>query len=92
MADLISPADMVRVKGIAPFEAQYAFAAWVEAMQAEAKAQGADLDRQGEDDPSIIVTADVCGGFGPPWPLLGERPTDFGLRAAAALFHFIKES
>lgn len=90
MAELISQADMVRPKAIAPFEAQYAFAAWVEMMREEAAAQGADLDKP--DDVAVIVTADVCGGFGPPWPLLGERPTDFGLRAAAALFHFIKES
>lgn len=60
-------------------------------MRAEAKAQGADLDQQGPDDPSIIVVRDVCGGLGPPWPLLGERPRDFGERCAVALFTLIKE-
>lgn len=86
MADLISPADMVRPKAIAPFEAQHAFAAWVERWQ--------ELEQ-----PTVETEADWARwaleqiqGFGPPHPLIEERPTDFGLRAAAALFHFIKES
>lgn len=91
MARSLTPEQMVMPKAFAPFEVAECFARWNELMRAEAKAQGADLDKVGEDDPSIIVIPAVCDGLGPPWPLLGERPSDFGERCAVALFHLIKE-
>lgn len=88
MADLISPADMVRPKAIAPFEAQHAFAAWAERWADESAA----IFLAGHEKPWEEQARAAVLGFGPPFPLERERPTDFGLRAAAALFHFIKES
>jgi len=87
MADLIPAADMVRPKAIAPFEAQHAFAAWAERWADES----AKIFLAREEPWETQARAAVMG-FGPPFPLDNERPTDFGLRAAAALFHFIKES
>lgn len=88
MAELISPEDMVRPKAIAPFEVQYAFAAWVQRWSAEKPLQ---VFRDGGTRWRAMAL-EAVDGFGPPFPLSEERPTDFGLRAAAALFHFIKES
>lgn len=91
MAELISPADMVRPKAIAPFEAQHAFAAWAAKAREDADAHALDLGRDiTADDESVARTWAL--GFGPPCPLHRESNLDFGLRAAAALFHFIKES
>ena len=83
-----SPDEMVSPKAIAPYEAAMAFKLWLEKMQGEAKAQGVDMD---EPDDAVVVTSDIIGGLGPPWPMLGERPADFGERAALALFTLIKE-
>ena len=82
--------QMVKPVAMAPFEAAECFARWMELMGAEAQAQGTTLD-QTDDEAALIVTPDVCRGFGPPWPLLGERPRAFGDRCAAVLFTLIKE-
>ena len=85
-----SPDEMVSPKAIAPYEAALAFKLWNESMQAEALTQGTTL-KQAASEGDLIVTADVCNGLGPPWPLLNERPADFGERCAVALFTLIKE-
>lgn len=84
-----SPEEMVSPKAIAPYEAAMAFKLWQERMQAEAASQGLTSDDLEEG--AMIVTVDIIGGLGPPWPMLGERPADFGERAALALFTLIKE-
>lgn len=84
-----SPEEMVSPKAIAPYEAAMAFKLWNERMQAEAQAQGLSEDDVAEG--ALIVTQDIIGGLGPPWPMLNERPADFGERAALALFTLIKE-
>lgn len=70
--------QMVKVTAVAPFEIQHAFALWAESVTTDADAQ--------------LVSADSCGGLGPPYPLHLEDPMDFGLRMAAGLLHFLKES
>lgn len=86
----LTPEQMVCPKAIAPYEAGLAFKLWSESMAAEALSQGTTL-RQAETEGDLIVTLDCCNGLGPPWPMLGERPADFGERCAVALFTLIKE-
>ena len=86
-----SPEEMVSPKAIAPYEAALAFKLWQERMIAEAGAQGLDNDPDADEITPMIVTSDIIGGLGPPWPMLGERPADFGERCALALFTLIKE-
>lgn len=83
-----SPDEMVSPKAIAPYEAAMAFKLWMERMAEEAAAQRVDLNHA---DEAMIITLEIIGGLGPPWPMLGERPADFGERAALALFTLIKE-
>jgi len=89
--DLIPPADMVRPKAIAPFEAQHAIARWAALARADADAHALELARDiTADDEAVARTWAL--GFGPPCPLHNESNLDFGMRAAAALFHFLKDS
>lgn len=90
MARGLTPEQMVMPKAIAPFEAAECFARWHDLMIAEARSQNTTLD-QAATEGDLVVVRDVCGGLGPPWPLLGERPSDFGERCAVALFTLIKE-
>lgn len=90
MARSLTPEQMVMPKAFAPFEVAECFQRWNESMQAEALTQGTTL-KQAAEEGDLIVTLDVCNGLGPPWPMLGERPADFGERCAVALFTLIKE-
>lgn len=84
----LTPEQMVIPKGMAPFEVALAFQLWHERLMNEASAQGTDLE---DPDVPMIITADIIGGLGPPWPMLGESPQEYGERVAAALFTLIKE-
>lgn len=82
--------QMVSPKAVAPFEAALAFQLWQEKFIAEAHAQGVPADGD-EAEGAMIITAEICDRLGPPFPLLSERPAEWGERAAAALFTLLKE-
>lgn len=84
----LTPDQMVIPKGIAPFEVALAFQLWNERMIRDAAAHG---DTLGPDSEGHIIDGHSADGLGPPWPLLDERPAEYGERVAAALFTLIKE-
>ncbi len=77
----LTPNDMVRPKGIAPFEAALAFQLWIERTSAALQDHHHHRDELPE----------ICGGLGPSYRLQDERPTEYGERCAVALFTLIKE-
>lgn len=79
----LTPEQMVAVRAFAPFEMVEVFVLWGEMMEQEL--QGLDVFEQ------IPTPAKVCGGLGPPSPMLDETLQAFGLRCATALFHLIKK-
>lgn len=88
MVRKLTPNQMVSPKAIAPFEAAEAFKLWNERLVADASRMG--IAQAGVDDWGVIHR-EACEGLGPPWPMFGERPSDFGERCAVALFTLIKE-
>ena len=87
----LTPEQMVAVKAIAPFEVQHALAAWADAARRDLDAHVERLGRELTvgDEVDARTWAD---GHGPPCPMEGERSLEFGLRAATALFHYLKEA
>lgn len=81
----LSDDEMVKVTAVAPFEVANAFAVW-----SREAANWAVLSNAGW-PPNEAATA-ACDGRGPPFPLPNETHDEFGLRMAAGLMHFLKES
>lgn len=84
----LTPGEMVAPKAIADFEVALAFKLWNERLIADAAQQNAGL---APDDEGPIIDGNSCGGLGPMWPLLDERPSEYGERVAIALFSLIKK-
>lgn len=81
----LSDDEMVKVTAVAPFEVANAFQAWSNAACDEAAERGLDW-------PPTMNALALCGGFGPPAACGDETHEQFGLRMAAGLMHFLKES
>lgn len=88
MANRLTPDQMVSVKAVAPFEIALVFKLWAEMMQVEAHRQGFKPDHVCNID---IDANGTCNGLGAPWPHRGERSSEFGERAAFAIFTLLKE-
>lgn len=73
----LTPDDMVSVKGFAPFEVADVFAEW------DRRSRALTADQ--------LLAGDCLAGLGPAWPMSGETPEAYGLRAATALWALIKE-
>lgn len=74
----LTPDQMVSVKGFAPFEVADVFAEWAR----RTAAAGHPFPTWPPPDSSAL---------GPCFPVAGETPDEFGLRAATALWALIKE-
>lgn len=82
---LLDDDQMVTIHAIAPFEIAHAFQAWSNVSTDEAAERGFDW-------PPSRNALLLCGGLGPPVPVADESHEEFGLRMAAGLMHFLKES
>ncbi len=86
MADPLDDKEFMSVKGIAPFEVALIFQEWWTQAQASMR----DVNPGAPMDWSAFA-AWLCDGRGPPQPLNGETPADFGRRMARGLYLYLKE-